>query len=137
MTKPELEQHLVELCRKWQRILRLQDWDIKVQVVYNLVSSQAEVVYRLPKRMAVVKVLHPDAYEEKDFLWPQDMEKSLVHELLHLHLAAWRADDGTLEGAVKEQAIDAIASALVESDRRETHAGNLVFVPNLQSVRSC
>jgi len=120
LTKPELEQHLVELCRKWQRILRLQDWDIKVQVSYDLGSYQAESCYKLPKRMAIIKVIHPDAYQERNFLWPQDMEESLVHELLHLHLAAWQADDErTMEWVAKEQAIEAIARALVELDRKE------------------
>jgi hypothetical protein len=50
------------------------------------------------------------------------MEKTLVHELLHLHFAPFAAPDGTPEDTAQEQAIDLIAKALVAEHRKTQEA---------------
>lgn len=79
-------------------------------------GNQAECEWNLRMRMALIKVLDSVDWDPST-PWPQDQEQSLVHELLHLHFAPFRADDGTLENVAQEQAIDAIARALVELKR--------------------
>lgn len=79
-------------------------------------GNQAECEWNLRKRMALIKVLDSADWDPST-PWPQDQEQSLVHELLHLHFAPFRADDGTPEDVAQEQAIDAIAKALVELKR--------------------
>ena len=111
LTQEELER----LCREWQKILRLQDWDIKVKICRQndmTPDSQADSTWTLPKKTAIIRLCDPIDYI--DVAWPQDMERSLVHELLHLHLAP--IDDfepGTIKDILLEQAVDAMSKALI------------------------
>lgn len=120
------QDELVALCRKWQRILRLQDWDVKVRLArtWDMQSSDnlGECSYELRKRMAAIRVLDSVDYDSEHTPWPQDQERTLVHELLHLHFAPFAADSGTPQDIAQEQAIDAIAGALVQLARGEVHA---------------
>lgn len=110
----ELEMHLQQLLPEWQKILRLQDWDVKLIVdrERNFIGgdSQGECSWVLEKKQAFIKILDPVDFP--DSKWEQDSEETLVHELLHLHFAPFNAEDGTLEDVAQEQAISAIAGAL-------------------------
>lgn len=57
-------------------------------------------------------VLDPVDYPP-DIITPYELEETLVHELLHLHFAPFMSEHDTLERTLQEQAIDAIAKALV------------------------
>ena len=107
----EAEQFLQE----WQKVLRLQDWDLKIQIVRarDLVGgeSMAEVTYKHTKRMAIINLLDPIDYGE--YLWEQNHEISLVHELLHLHFIGFEAESGTAEDDAQEMTIDVISKSLV------------------------
>lgn len=108
--------------RWWQRVLRLQDWDIRLRIAREREFEQrgrsAEVHIDVESKRAVVLLLDPQDYPEHD-LWPQDHERSLVHELVHLHVEPFAPDnrDG-LEVTAMEQAINALADALVSLRRR-------------------
>ena len=113
------EHELQALCAEWQKRLRLQDWDVKVQLARRWAmepGNQAECEWNLRKRIAVIRVLDSVDWNS-DTPWPQDQEQSLVHELLHLHFAPFRAEPETPQDVAQEQAIDAIARALVELKR--------------------
>lgn len=111
------------LCREWQAILRLADWDVRCKLVrhHEMSSNEwsGECRYRLTKKMALIQLLDPVDFPDGE--WPEDVEKTLVHELLHLHMAPFAPEDGTLENVAMEQAIESIASALVRV-RRESRA---------------
>jgi len=103
---------------KWQKILRLQDWEIKVCICRGRdlsLDGQAEVHWRMEKKAAIVNLLDPVDYDNKRF--PQDHETGLVHELLHLHMAGFAAENGTPEDIAQEQAIHALSTAFVRLDR--------------------
>ena len=110
------------LLEYWQRQLRLQDWWIQVKIVrgngLNLPAGvQGRCTWTLPRREAFIQLLDPVDWD-RDCVYPQDMEATLVHELLHLHFAPF--DTFKEEGAkdiASEQAINAIAWALVSLDR--------------------
>lgn len=110
------EQHLQELCAKWQKRLGLSDWTVKASLVrqYEMGDEQAvgHCNWVLSKRSASIKVLDPIDYPP-DIITPYNPETTLVHELIHLHFAPFMADHDTLEHILQEQAIDAIAKALV------------------------
>lgn len=115
MSQAELE----AACRYWQELLRLQHWDVVVRLArqYEMdAGNQGECEWNLRKRMALIKVLDAADWDPRT-PWPQDQEQTLVHELLHLHFAPFRAEQGTAEDTAQEQAIDAIARALVELKR--------------------
>ena len=104
---------------KWQKILRLQDWDIKI-FIYRakdlMTDGQAEVTWLREKKQAILKLLDPIDYDNNYFI--QDHEVSIVHELLHCHMALFDQEAGTLEDIAQEQAIHALSFALVELDRK-------------------
>ncbi len=116
MTQTELEQ----LCREWQEILSLRDWDVKPSIKrgrdFASSGNEAEINWELQTRTATIYILDPIDYPD-DTKWEQDIESSLVHELLHIYFAPFNATDGTLEKVAQEQAINAISLALVKLKR--------------------
>ena len=108
-------------CAYWQKVLCLQDWQVEVSVVREKqmsVEGLAECHWQIKKRWAVVN-LRDYVDFDPDWFGSRDMELSLVHELLHMHAAAF--DDyevDTPKEVALEQAIHAISTALVELERR-------------------
>lgn len=120
------EDELRTKCEVWQKILRLQDWIITVNIRrerdFVLSDSNAEIIPTLPKRMATIHILDPIDYPPGQ-AEPQDMELSLVHELLHIHLFPLFADrEDEMRLVAEEQAIEAISRGLIELSRRSSIA---------------
>lgn len=116
LTQYELE----ELCREWQERLKIQYWDIKIGIFrardFVKSDSRAEVSWTKTNATAILRILDPVDYDRE--LWPQDMEVSLVHELLHLRFCeADITEAGSLEDVMLERAIDHTAEALVRLKR--------------------
>lgn len=104
---------LTDTLRYWQRQLRLEDWDIELDVVparvldgaAGLTSTHAS--RRCARiRIADVDTLDPDAGPDYT-----DQEATLIHELLHVALSA-APDHGPLEPA-----IDSLARCLAHLNR--------------------
>lgn len=115
------EEQLREKCAEWQRILRLQDWDVRTSIVrasgMKMEDCNAEISVNVQHRLATVRILDPIDYGD-DNLNPQDMERHLVHELLHIHLWSFTENlQGPLADA-EEQALNMIANALIGLYRR-------------------
>jgi hypothetical protein len=106
---------------KWQKILRLQDWTVAIKWgrSFDLPhGKEATTRSSLSAKLAAVRILDPADYDP-DSMAPQDIENTVVHELLHLH--TWPFDHAladSLEARCVEQAIEAIATALVGLDRK-------------------
>jgi hypothetical protein len=118
LTKDELRQK----CAEWQKILRLQDWIVttKISRERDMEESDrnAEIEANLPKRMATIRILDPVDYPP-NLVEEQDMELSLVHELLHIHLFPLFADrEDEIRMVAEEQAIEAISRGLIELSRK-------------------
>lgn len=114
---------LQERLAYWQEKLRLQDWIIEVKFARAREMDgeyAAQVNWTLSKKMASVKILdHIDF--PNDVMGARDMENDLVHELLHLHLAPISDHFGNgseLYSTFEEQAIESIASGLINSERK-------------------
>lgn len=101
-------------CLEWQRILKLQDWDVSIKVVPHREAEDAwgNVHWNFQEKIADIKLLNPA--DQSGGMRPYCMEETLVHELLHLHFAPFNANSGTPEQLAQEQAINAIAHALVK-----------------------
>lgn len=118
----ETQEQLDAALKEWQKVLQLQDWKVKASIVRGrdmfMEDSAAAVRWTFPKKMATIVLLDPLDYEpNRDF--PQDHEKSLVHELLHLHYAGFDSTEpGSVELDLLEQSIEAISTALVELKRK-------------------
>lgn len=84
------EQRLVRLATLWQKRLRLQDWHVTVSLVDSLPESDTVGKTEVDRRekQADVSILNTDN-ERND----ENLEKDLIHELLHLLLVDWDQPD--------------------------------------------
>ncbi|HBE80354.1 MAG TPA: hypothetical protein DDW65_21610 [Firmicutes bacterium] len=110
--------NLPELCCFWQKVLRLQDWDVKAAIVrYHELKDGCFFGYtswELAKKFAEIKILDYQDYHLRHW-WDRDQEITLVHELIHLHMAPFKGDwkEDSLESAAFEHAIGCFSTALV------------------------
>ena len=119
------EQEAAEmLCHKWQRNLRLQDWQ-----VYILVKRRADMLedykdcygYCIPNlqsKQAIITIRSEIDHDDDPL--PYDAEQVIVHELLHLFTADLSCFEspGSLEYIAMEQMIEILSWAFVKLDRR-------------------
>ena len=114
------QSQLTKKCREWQKVLRLQDWDIEVKIVreWDFVNkgSIGEVGRNNQHKSATIRILHPIDYDPCNY-GPQDMEEDLVHELLHLHFLSEMFDLEPKMEIQYEQAINRVSEALVKLNR--------------------
>jgi hypothetical protein len=118
----DMEQ-MEERLAYWQKQLRLQDWvvEVKFERGYELGENIARIRPYSHNKRAVISMMAPGDYSPHEIL-PYDMERILLHELLHLHFWPLTKDDG--ENDAEEQAINAIAEALLSLERRRQAAEN-------------
>ena len=107
------------LLRKWQKILRLQDWDIRLKVVrWNDIIEEAlgQHSSRLNTRDSLIKLRNPtDHPTNEDFPNDFDEELTIVHELLHVKLVPLQVPRTyTIE---QEQIVESLARILLFQDR--------------------
>lgn len=109
-----------ELCKKWQEILKLHDWDVRVDLgrpdELSEPDREGECFVELAKSEALIRLLDPKI--SYDFTFQYDVEKVLVHELLHLSFAPFEPEDDSLRHDLWEQTIERMAKTLVAFQRR-------------------
>lgn len=76
-------------------------------------NRAGEIEYIVHKKLAFISVLDPYDYSGS-LLCTQDIEKTLVHELIHLHLAQ---HENGLNLTTEEQAVESLASGFVSLRR--------------------
>jgi len=98
----------------WQKRLRLEDWKVDVKIVRIWELEQGtlgHIDWSIPHKTATIKVLNPADYELPKDKIPADMELSIVHELVHLHLLVLPLNKSSRNA--EEQVVSMIADALV------------------------
>ena len=120
MKKIISESELKELCADWQERLHLQSWDIKTGIYrerdFYGPGRQGENEYNLATGTSLIRILDPADYPKSQF--KQDMEITLVHELLHLVFAPFEPDEEKkLKYKFMERAICQLAGVLVSLKR--------------------
>lgn len=107
----------------WQKVLRLQDWGVKARIVRRSAlddETNAHVSVTWNKKNAFIELLDPIDYSST--AWAQDHEKSLVHELLHIHITAVANERGAweegMDDMMEEQAIESLATSFVKLNRK-------------------
>jgi len=99
-----------EYVKKWAAILRVADWKIAAIFDDSLEPPDAGYVRRL------------SAYKEASIYvgtWLDEtlLEDTIVHELVHLHLAPFETEDGTAERFYEEQAVESMTRAFTDLAR--------------------
>ena len=112
---------LQPLLTEWQKRLRLQDWDVQVSITRErdmpIDSSRGAIRWNVNTKEAWLHILDPIDYPPDQV--PQDIEQTIIHELLHLHLvmvAEMAGENETIQ-ITTEQAIVCISEALVRLKR--------------------
>jgi hypothetical protein len=113
-----------ELFAYWQERLYLEDWDIvwRYSRAREMTTSNraAEITTFSALKGCSIDFLEPVDFDSVDVLL-NDFEKTLVHELLHLHIENYRAcPENKAEYFAYEQGIELLAKSLV-SFRRNLH----------------
>lgn len=116
-----------ELAAEWQRELKIQDWDIQVEVVRSRKMQSPDdggVNFEEKRREAYIMIRDPRDIA-KDRILPYDMEVVLVHELLHCSLAAFTSKEiDDHQDVVQEQQIHSHSQTLVKFKRLAMAKGN-------------
>lgn len=107
MSKKKAEHHL----KKWQDILRLSDWDIRVQIVRKKWRKSGDIKADLEDKKAILLINQKPICE--------NMEELVVHELVHIKVYAM------------DQMLDDLLSALYgtrKSKRKEFAYGQFMML---------
>lgn len=103
----------------WQQRLKLQDWNIAVLTVHPTDlrhRTLGNVHWDMDKKSAVIRVMDAADYQTPFHDTINDMEFTIVHELIHLELASLPRSEASRSD--EEFAINHIADALLQSERK-------------------
>jgi hypothetical protein len=113
--------------RLWQGRLALDEWKIEVRIVRAQdlnPDTLGNLKWNATNRTAVVKVLNPLDYDLPAAEIPADIERTVVHELVHLELSVLPRNGSKI---VEEQVVNKMTEALLGLDRGENYAARLAF----------
>ena len=99
----------------WQERMDLKDWQIRVEVVRSdrlEPKTLGNIHWDSDLKSATIFVLSPEDYKLPHDAMLNDMELTIVHELVHLELASLPRSDASRR--VEEHAVNAISSALLK-----------------------
>src|SRR6266496_326869 len=115
------EQQAQDWLRLWQKRLHLEDWKIEVKIVRIWDLEQGtlgHIDWSVPHRTATIKVLNSADYELPKDKIAGDVELSIVHELVHLHLSVLPLNKSTR--GTEEQVVTMLADALVDLEHNHS-----------------
>jgi hypothetical protein len=107
----------------WQRRLNLQEWNVSVVVAPASElkpKTLGNVHWELDKKIAIIRVLDPADYRLPFNEMLQDIEFTVVHELIHLELAPVLSDlhRSDANRRDEEHAVNHVADALLNLGRK-------------------
>jgi hypothetical protein len=115
----EVAKFVSERLEVWQDHLNLRDWNIRLEFVR---ARQLEpktlgtVHWDTLLKVATISVLAPEDYDLSYKPMLDDMEFTIVHELVHIQLASLPRSEASRR--VEEHAVNELASALLKLARR-------------------
>ncbi len=106
----------------WQNRLNLKDWNVSVAVVRSTdlkPKTLGNIHWDLDKKSAIIRVLDPADYQLPFREMLDDLEFTVVHELIHLELAPVLNQFSRNEASRRdeEHAVNHMADALLKLDR--------------------
>ncbi len=111
----EATNFVAERLAVWQDRMDLKDWQIRVEVVRSdrlEPKTLGNIHWDSDLKSATIFVLSPEDYKLPHDAMLNDMELTIVHELVHLELASLPRSDASRR--VEEHAVNAISSALLK-----------------------
>jgi len=111
LTIDELE----DLCAKYQKLLRIQDWNIDIKIVHpselEEKNTLAHVHARLHSMYATIQFADPEVMKDVG-----NMHQTLIHELLHVvfHGLEPSTENAKIYDSLWESGIDRTANAIYQ-----------------------
>jgi hypothetical protein len=122
---------LADWVRTWQKRLRLDDWNIEarfVRVSELKPDTLGNLKWNSVARQASIKILAPQDYDLPAGEIEEDVEYTVVHELVHLQLSALPRDLNRRD--TEEQVVNRLADALMQLERGTPfHARSRPVIP--------
>jgi len=114
------ESYVTERLALWQQRLNLKDWKISIVMSHPgdlKPKTLGNIHWDADKKSAMIRVLDASDYKMtfRDML--DDMEFTVVHELIHLELSSLPRSDASRRD--EEHAVNQIADALLKLDRQK------------------
>lgn len=103
----------------WQQRLNLQDWKISIVMAHQSElkpKTLGNIHWESDKKTAVIRVLDASDYKIPFRETLDDMEFTVVHELIHLELSSLPRSDASRRE--EEHAVNQITDALLKLDRK-------------------
>jgi hypothetical protein len=103
----------------WQQRLNLQDWKISIVMAHQSElkpKTLGNIHWESDKKTAVIRVLDAADYKMPFREMLDDMEFTVVHELIHLELSSLPRSDASRRE--EEHAVNQITDALLKLDRK-------------------
>lgn len=103
----------------WQTRLNLQDWKISIVMAHQYElkpKTLGNIHWESDKKTAVIRVLDASDYKMPFREMLDDMEFTVVHELIHLELSSLPRSDASRRE--EEHAVNQITDALLKLDRK-------------------
>ena len=114
------ETYVTERLAVWQQRLKLQDWKISVIMAHPSdlkPKTLGNIHWDADKKAAVIRVLDAVDYHMGCREMLDDMEFTVVHELIHLELSSLPRSEASRRD--EEFAVNQIADALLSLDRHK------------------
>ena len=108
-----------EKIRVWQRRLKLEDWRVSVVMTRRAdlkPRTLGGIRWDKGKKSATMSVLDPSEYRLPFRAMLDDMELTVVHELVHLELASLPRSEASR--SIEERAVNGIAESLLGIDQK-------------------
>jgi hypothetical protein len=109
---------VAQKLQTWQDRMNLKDWDIRAQLVRTdqlEPKTLGNIHWDTDTKTATISVLAPQDYALSGKAMLDDMEFTIVHELVHLELASLPRSDASRR--VEEHAVNEIATVLLKLAR--------------------
>ena len=115
------QKHIDQKLQAWQQRLNLQDWDLRAKLVHPDAlepKTLGNIRWNTDTHHATIGVLSTYNYDRNltNEAMLDDMEFTIVHELVHLHLASLPRSEASRR--VEEHAVNELAKALLNLAKR-------------------
>jgi hypothetical protein len=115
------QRFLDEKVAIWRQRLKLENWRISAVLTRRVdlaPQTLGGISWDKARKSAVLLVLDPADYALPYSEMLNDMELTVVHELIHLELTSLPRSEAH-RGATEEKAVSGLAGAMLELDRRK------------------
>jgi hypothetical protein len=113
------QEFLAAKLARWRQRLGLEDWRISVVMAHRAdlpPKTMGGIRWDKPTKSAVIWVLDPSEYRLPFREMLDDMELTIVHELVHLDLTS--LPRGQASRGSEERAVNSISRAMLDLDRK-------------------